>query len=152
MVRRQWQQGVTYLWMLFLVFLLGLGMGKSLEVYSTLVQREKEAELLYVGGLYREAVRQYYLSSPGGVKRYPASLEDLLQDRRYPVMRRYLRRLYPDPVTGAAFMPVLAAEGGIRGVRSESLRRPLKRAGFDPAEEGFERAGSYHEWVFAAEE
>lgn len=152
MVRRQWQQGVTYLWMLFLVFLLGLGMGKSLEVYSTLVQREKEAELLYVGGLYREAVRQYYLSSPGGVKRYPASLEDLLQDRRYPVMRRYLRRLYPDPVTGAAFMPVLAAEGGIRGVRSGGTGRPLRQAGFGAAEAGFERAVSYGDWVFAAEE
>lgn len=149
MVSRHRQRGVTYLWMLFLVFLLGLGLGKSLEVYSTVVQREKEVELLHVGGLYREAIRQYYLSSPGGVKRYPASLEDLLQDRRYPVVRRYLRRLYPDPVTGDAFVPVLAPEGGIRGVRSSSLGAPLKRAGFDAEEAGFDTASSYHEWVFA---
>ncbi|WP_228200684.1 hypothetical protein [Acinetobacter sp. BIGb0102] len=56
------QQGITYLWMLFFVFLLGLGLGKSLEIFSLMDQRQKEQELLYVGKIYREAIRQYYLS------------------------------------------------------------------------------------------
>lgn len=81
---------------------------QSLEVYSLAIKREKEAELLYIGRLYREAIKQYYLSSPGSVQKYPASLEDLRKDPRSLVTRRYLRRLYPDPITGKAFAVIAA--------------------------------------------
>lgn len=128
MVRKNAQSGLVYLWMLFLVFLLGLGLGKSLDVYSTIVQREKEAELVYIGMLYRQAIRQFYLSSPEHLKRYPYSLEDLLKDPRSLTTRRYLRKLYIDPITGNGFFPVLAPEGGIMGVRSASVMQP-KRVG-----------------------
>lgn len=142
------QKGVAYLWMLFLVFLLGLGLGKTLEVYSTVVQRNKEAELLYVGRLYTEAIRQYYTSSPGSVKKYPEKLEDLLKDRRHLATRRYIRKLYDDPVTGAAFSPLFSPEGGIWGVASASSKRPLKRAGFSSPFETFAAAERYADWRF----
>jgi type II secretory pathway pseudopilin PulG len=146
---RHAQSGVTYLWMLFLVFLLGLGLGKSLEVYSTQIQREKEADLLYVGGLYREAIQTYYLSSPGSVRKYPESLSDLLHDPRHLTTRRHLRQLYPDPVSGEAFEVVLALEGGIRGVRSPSMKRPLKQAGLPAGvRSGGEKAAHYADWLF----
>lgn len=148
MVSRHGQLGLTYLWMLFLVFLLGLGLGKSLEVYSTVLKREKEAELLYVGGLYREAIRQYYLSSPGSMRRFPATLEDLLKDPRSLVTRRYLRHLIPDPISGEKFVPVVAPQGGIWGVRSPSSSKPLKISGFAAPEASFEGKLSYSEWQF----
>ncbi|MDI1300983.1 MAG: hypothetical protein PSX71_03670 [bacterium] len=142
------QRGVVYLWMLFLVFLLSLGLGKTLEVYSTSVQREKEAELLYVGTLYRNAIKQFYLSSPGSVKKYPASLSDLLKDPRSLTTRRYLRQLYPDPLTGTAFVEVMAPQGGIWGVRSTLDKKPLKEAGFDDIYFAFTHADSYQKWQF----
>lgn len=151
MVIRQRQRGLTYLWMLFLVFLLGLGLGKSLEVYSTMVQREKEADLLYVGRLYREAIKQFYLSSPGSVKRYPERLEDLLRDPRRLGLRRYLRQLYPDPLTGKEFAVIQAPQGGIWGVRSQSAKEPLKMAGFEMPLTVINRANGYQAWGFIYE-
>lgn len=144
------QRGVAYLWMLFLVFLLGLGLGKSLEVYSTSVQREREADFLYVGGLYRNAIKQFYLGSPGSLRKYPASLEDLLKDPRFPVPRRYLRQLYPDPLTGKEFVAIPAPEGGIWGVRSMSTKRPWRVLGVGetnivPVVNG---GGTYQDWQF----
>lgn len=142
------QTGMAYMWMLFLVFLLSLGLGKALDVYSTSQQREKETELLRVGHLYRQAIRSYYLSSPGSLKVYPASLSDLLKDPRSLSVRRYLRQLYPDPVTGTAFVPIMAPQGGIWGVRSDSDKKPLKQAGFDDVYDHFRTVAFYREWTF----
>lgn len=149
MVRaRQRQAGVTYLWMLFLVFVMGLGMGKALDVYALTQQREKEAELLYVGDVYRQAIQAYYLGSPGGQRRYPQKLEDLLLDRRFITVKRHMRRLYPDPVTGRPFVALQAPDGGIWGVASPSERQPVKVAGFPEQYEAFATAASYRDWQF----
>jgi len=142
------QGGVVYLWLLFLVFLLSLGIGQVLEIYSTQTQRDREAELLYVGDLYRQAIRNYYLSSPGRQKKYPIKLELLLRDPRYLTPRRYLRRLYPDPLTGQPFVIILAPAGGIMGVSSPSTKVPRKKAGFIFLDAGFAQASSYRDWQF----
>ncbi|PTQ90488.1 type II secretory pathway pseudopilin PulG [Agitococcus lubricus] len=142
------QQGMVYLWALFLVFLLGLGLGKSLEVYSTTLQRDKEQELLDVGRLYKQAIYNYYLSSPGYEKKFPTQLSDLLKDPRYLTTRRYLRKLYLDPITQQAFMPIYAPQGGIMGVYSPSTRTPLKQRGFMPDESHFNQAQHYKDWGF----
>jgi type II secretory pathway pseudopilin PulG len=120
------QRGVGYLFMLWAVFLLSLGLGKALDVYATAVQREREEELLHVGALYRDAIRDYYLSAPNGQHRYPNHLEDLLKDSRHQVTRRYLRQLYPDPMTVQPFTPLLAPQGGIWGVASPSTKSSLR--------------------------
>lgn len=114
--------------MLLAVFLLSLGLGKTLEIYSTSAQREKETDLVYIGRLYREAIKDYFLSAPGGQHKYPAHLEDLLKDSRHLVTRRYLRRLYLDPMTSQAFAPLIAPQGGIWGVASSSGQIPFKVA------------------------
>lgn len=145
------EKGITYLWMLFLVFLLGIGLGKAMEIQSLVSQRSKEADLLYVGGLYREAIKAYYLSTVDGIYRYPASLDVLLKDSRYPVPKRYIRKLYPDPVTGKPFELIHAPEGGIAGVRSSSIKQPIKKAGFSQEYEVFNAAVSYRDWVFRYE-
>ena len=148
---RQQQQGMVYLWALFLVFLLGLTLGKGLEVYSTLVQREKEADLLYVGNLYRQAIYTYYLSSPGYQKKFPEKLTDLLKDPRYLTNRRYLRQLYRDPMTQQAFIEVMSPEGGIMGVSSSSSKKPIKQAGFTNENNNFEQAEHYSDWQFVVQ-
>lgn len=124
--RRRRQQGVGYLFMLLAVFLLSLGVGKAMDVYSASAQREREAELVHVGSLYREAIKDYYLSAPSGQRRYPVQLEDLLKDSRHLVTRRYLRQLYQDPITAKAFTPLLAPQGGFWGVASTSSSQPIR--------------------------
>ncbi|MBT2336231.1 type II secretion system protein [Variovorax paradoxus] len=112
--------------MLLVVFLLSLGLGKAVEVYANSVQRQREEELVHVGSLYREAIQDYYLSAPNGQHRYPDRLEDLLKDSRHLVTRRYLRRLYPDPMTAGAFTPIFAPQGGVWGVTSTSMAQPIR--------------------------
>lgn len=146
--RRCREGGVVYLWLLFMVFLLSLGVGQVLEIYSTQAQRDREVELLHVGNLYRQAIRNYYLSSPGRQKQYPVKLELLLRDPRYLTPRRYLRRLYPDPLTGQPFMTIRAPAGGIMGVSSSSTKVPRKQAGFSFLDAGFAQASSYRDWQF----
>lgn len=143
------QQGVTYFWALLMVLFITLGFGKLLEKVAMTNKREHEAELLYIGNLYRDAIRQYTQSTPVGAKPYPEKLDNLLRDPRYPVIRRYLRRLYPDPVTGEAFMPIPAPGGGVIGVRSASLRKPVKVAGFREDQTSFAKARSYRQWEFS---
>ncbi|CAG4902048.1 type II secretion system protein [Paraburkholderia gardini] len=143
------QQGVAYFWALLMVLFITLGLGKLLEDMRTSNQRAREAELLYTGNLYRDAIRQYWQSTPVGARRYPEQLSDLLHDPRYPVMRRYLRRLYPDPVTGQPFVPIPAPEGGVMGVRSASPRQPVKVAGFRADQHAFAQVHSYQQWEFS---
>ncbi|ENX05677.1 hypothetical protein [Acinetobacter courvalinii] len=144
------QRGITYLWMLFLVFLLSLGLGKSLEVFSLLEQRQKEQELLYVGKIYQEAIKQYYLSGQE-TNKYPAHLQDLLKDSRYLVTRRYIRQLYPDPLTNQDFSPIISAEGGICGVKSRSMKKPIKTSFEENVFQNFNNAKSYQQWEFGYE-
>ena len=113
------QRGFTYLGLLVAVALLGLGLSAASEVWVKVVQRQKLEQLEFVGQQFAQAIGSYYESSPGGVKRYPKSLEDLLEDRRYPYVRRHLRQVYGNPFSGKADWELVAApEGGIRGVRT----------------------------------
>jgi type II secretory pathway pseudopilin PulG len=142
------QRGVTYFWALLLVLLITLGLGKLLDVGRLSGQRTREADLLFTGNLYRNAIRQYALSTPAGSRPYPEKLEDLLRDPRYPVVRRYLRRTYPDPMTGEPFIPIPSPDGGVMGVRSASRKKPLKTAGFREDQASFSHARTYEAWEF----
>ncbi|HWN30291.1 MAG TPA: type II secretion system protein, partial [Burkholderiales bacterium] len=87
--------------------------------------------------------------TPGAVKLYPVKLEDLLEDKRYPTVQRYLRKIYVDPMTGKAeWGLVTAPEGGIMGVYSLSNASPIKRGRFQPKDRTFEGATTYLEWRF----
>ncbi|CAB3771124.1 type II secretion system protein [Paraburkholderia humisilvae] len=142
------QRGVTYFWALLLVLFITLALGTLVNNVKSSGQRAREADLLAVGDLYRNAIRQYVASTPVGARRYPEKLDDLLRDPRYPVVRRYLRQLYPDPITGAPFVAIPAPEGGVMGVRSASHKQPLKTAGLQAETAGFVRSGTYRDWAF----
>lgn len=138
--------GFTYLTVLFIVAILSGGLALVGEVWHTTARREKEAELLYVGHQYRKAIERYYLNGP---RIYPRNLSDLLRDPRKPTPERYLRRLYPDPVTGKnEWGLVKAPDGGIMGVHSLSEDKPLKSANFRPRDKDFEEGTKYSDWKF----
>jgi type II secretory pathway pseudopilin PulG len=143
------QRGFTYLGLLFLVAVIGVGLTAVGLVWHTAIKRERERELLFVGEQYRLAIKRYYDASPGA-KQYPRSLDDLLLDPRFPNVRRHLRRIYPDPITGGKEWELVSApDGAILGVHSRSKDKPLKTAGFRPDFAAFAQAQSYADWVFA---
>ncbi|MEO8717697.1 MAG: type II secretion system protein [Burkholderiales bacterium] len=146
---RRAESGFTYLTVLFIVAILGGGLALVGEMWETAAQREREAELLFVGNQYRSAIERYYLSGPQ--RQYPRALEDLLKDARMPETRRYLRRLYPDPMTGMSEWGIVKApDGGILGVHSLSAETTFKRAGFKRRDAAFAGAEKVADWKFAA--
>ena len=106
------QRGFTYLCALLLVAVAAAGLAAISELWSHARQREKEAELLWIGNQFKQAIGLYYQRSPGAVKRYPEKLEDLLEDRRFVSTQRYLRRIYTDPMTGKAEWGVSVTPNG----------------------------------------
>jgi hypothetical protein len=131
---------------MFMVAILTGGLALVGEVWHTAGAREKEAELLFIGHEYRKAIERYYLSGPQ--RQYPRSVEDLLKDPRRPGAERYLRKLYPDPITGQAFVLLKAPDGGILGVHSPSEAQPLKTGGFKVKNAAFEGKSKYSDWQF----
>jgi type II secretory pathway pseudopilin PulG len=140
------QRGFTYIGLLVAVMLMGLMLTVVSRVWSTTTQRERETELLFIGHAYRMAIASYFANG----HRFPATLQDLLQDERWPVPKHHLRRLYPDPITGQAdWNLVLTPNGdGIMGVVSNSNRAPIKRDGFEPIDQAFKDADCYCSWLF----
>jgi type II secretory pathway pseudopilin PulG len=138
--------GFTYLTALFIVAILAVGLAFIGEVWHTTALREKEAELLYIGNQYRKAIERYYLT---GQRQYPRGLTDLIKDSRRPSTERYLRHIYPDPITGKVdWGLVKAPDGGILGVYSLSNEKPLKLTDFHPRDKAFEGAEKYSDWKF----
>jgi len=142
-------RGFTLLGVVLLVAILAVGAAATLSAGIALQRRAAEQELLFVGGEYQRAIRSYYetaVSTP----RYPLKLEDLLRDPRFPGVRRHLRRLYADPVSGNADWGLIQAPGGgIMGVYSQAKGTPIKVDLFDAQFIGFEGKTSYGEWRFA---
>jgi len=94
--RRLGQSGMTYVGLLLAITLIGIATTALTPMWSTMVRRDKEAELLFRLGEYRRAIALYRQDHG----RYPAKLEDLLEDKTQLQVRRYLRRIYRDPMTG----------------------------------------------------
>lgn len=143
------EQGYIYLWALFAVALAGAvlaGVGPMWQIES---QRQKEIELLYVGDQFKRAIESYYNNSSGKAKRYPESLEQLLEDRSSLVIKRHLRKIFRDPMTNSLDWGLIEqADVGITGIYSRSDKAPLKRANFPEQYSGFAEAKSYKDWKF----
>ncbi len=138
--------GFTYIGLLALLALIGLLLAAAGDVASTTERRDREAQLLWVGHEYRAAIGRYWIK----YRRYPLALEDLLgTGTDAPLPARFIRRLYPDPMTnGASWVLLPAPSGGIMGVASSSTRTPLKTRNFDDVDTGFVDATSYGDWQF----
>ncbi|MDP1935898.1 MAG: type II secretion system protein [Hylemonella sp.] len=134
---------------MLLVALLSVSLLMASELNSTLARRDRERALLQVGHEFRLALQRYQ-TGRGGVAggQYPAQLEDLLRDPRYPGTVRHWRRLYVDPVSGGTEWGLVRQGGRIVGLHSLSTLQPIKQDGFDPDDEAFRNARSYRDWVF----
>jgi hypothetical protein len=99
-----------------------------------------------VGHEYRAAIARYWNAR----RAYPQALQELLGGPPdSPLKIRYIRQLYPDPMTNAVdWVLVPAPSGGIMGVASSSKRAPLKTANFDPVDQAFVEASTYNDWQF----
>lgn len=118
-IRHHGQRGFTFLWVLFAIAVLGIGLVATSEVVSTTARRQKLAELDWAGSQFTQAIASYYHATRGEQQAYPPRLQDLLEDRRYAVMRRHLREIYRNPFTGQADWALLTTNDGcIRGIRA----------------------------------
>ncbi len=139
------EAGFTYIMILVAVVILGILVEVTTISISRLQQSEREAELLFRGQAYREAIKSYYAANAS----FPKSLEDLVKDPNT-AHKRHLRALYPDPMNAekGEWRLIRAADNGISGVASQSIQEPLKTANFPKGLERFGSAKSYSEWVF----
>lgn len=118
--------GFTYIGVLLLIAFMGVALGLVGEVWRTVQIREAERDLRFIGNEFRRAIGRYYESTPGPVKQFPQSLGNLLNDDRYPGTRRYLRRLYRDPISNSHHWGLVKTpEGGIAGIYSLSEEEPI---------------------------
>jgi type II secretory pathway pseudopilin PulG len=142
-------EGFTYLGVLLLVAIMGFGLAGFGELHSHAAQRHKEEELLFIGAQFRDAIASYYNKSPGA-KAYPKKLDDLVEDKRFPMPLHHLRRIYRDPMTESIDWGVVETpdKAGIMGVHSRSEEAPIKTGNFNAAEASFDDAEKYSKWAF----
>ncbi len=142
------QKGFTFLTVMFSIVLIGTMIGTAARQLTTVAKREKELELLFRGQAIRRGIELYYRTSRAGFSQYPRSLEDLIKDPGSPGTRRYLRKLYSDPITGGEWVLLRDGSGRVKGVRSASEDVPLKKANFPEELKSFEEKKKYSEWLF----
>ena len=146
-------RGFAYVLLLAALAVIAVAATASVSLGATLARRQAERELLAIGMEFRRALHSYAglppgVGAPAGA-RGPRSLDDLLRDPRAPGVRRHLRKLYADPLTGKAEWGLVTdAQGFIVGVHSLATGRPIQRTGFDPVLASFEEADDYRQWVF----
>lgn len=143
------QSGVVLLGALIFLFITTLGATAMIDLQRTQSQRAKEEQLLFVGDQFRRAIKSYYSTSPVGRSRtLPRSLDELLEDTRFTVTVRHLRRVYPDPMTGQADWVLVQGAGGILGVHSSSKAHTFKKREFALQNSEFQDKETYADWVF----
>ncbi len=142
--------GFTYVGLLIAVAVIAAGSVATLGAGANIQLRDNEAELLAIGREFRRALQAYSEATPVGQPDTPKELAELLRDPRYLGVRRHLRRIYPDPLTGSTEWGIhRAPDGRIVGIHSLSRTATLRHVGFPAGMEGFEKAERHDEWVFA---
>jgi len=93
-------RGYTILALLVAASILAIGILVAIPVWQTQIQRENEEELIFRGLQYVEAIRIYQTKNPG---QFPRTMDELYK-------KRYLRRLFPDPMTKSGKWDVLVQQ------------------------------------------
>jgi type II secretory pathway pseudopilin PulG len=94
------QNGFTYILALTVVVIMGIMLGMVGQSWKTIMQREREKELLFRGSQIKEAIENWNnpkYTIPGGKPRVPRplmDLKDLLQDSNSPTPLRFLPQNY----------------------------------------------------------
>ena len=141
------ERGVTYLFLMFAVVLIGLSTTVAAKQWKAMVQRELEADLLYKGIEIQNALALYSATmkagrvTPGEV--YPQSLAELTR-----LPKPFLRKAYADPMSHGDWEYVRSPTGGIMGVRSKSRGTPFKKHDFPLVVRHLEGRATYYDWTF----
>ena len=158
--RKNDQRGATYLLLMLAIVLISIAVTAAAKQWKTVLQREKEADLLARGIEIQTALALYSAKmlaqgsvqttpapatpAQGGQFRYPLTLEELTKPPK-----PFLRKAYKDPITGGDWEYVRdPATGRIKGVRSPSKAIAIKQHNFPPAVQYFEGLELHHDWVF----
>jgi len=143
------ERGYTFLGVLVLIMIIGFFLAEAGAIWSDARKRDREQELLRIGDKFRIAIGQYYNGTPGNVKQYPATLQDLLRDDRYPIPKRYLRDIYVDPLTGRQNWGMLMSpENTVMGIFSLAGGKPFKIKQSRLINKDFENKEAYSDWMF----
>ena len=113
--------GFTYLGLLITILLMTSAVAAVGSVWELGNRRGKEIELLFIGDQFRKALAGYYRDGTSEADRYPKQISDLVKDPRTLVTRRYLRKIYTDPITGTTEW------GLIRNASGGTHRRHYRR-------------------------
>lgn len=140
-------KGFTFLIVMFSMVFIGIVLGMTGRQWKLAIQREKEAELLFRGDQIRDAIENYYKTATAGFNQYPKDFEELLGHSDSLFTRRYLRKPYKDPITGGDWKLIKVGDR-LKGVRSTSLKEPLKKMNFSEEYKMFEGKSRYTDWVF----
>lgn len=141
--------GFAYVFLLLSISVIGFAAAAANEVGAVQSRRSTEALLLAIGTEFQSALESYAAATPVGQPTTPSSLKDLLEDPRYPLIRRHLRKIHVDPLTGEAeWGLVREPQGRIIGVFSLAPGNPIKQTGFPVWQNHFEEKNSYSRWIF----
>ncbi|MES2075078.1 MAG: type II secretion system protein [Pseudomonadota bacterium] len=144
------QGGFTYLSLIILVAVIGLVAASTLKMGALLQRARAEQELLNIGAEFSDALQSYANATPAGQPPQPPSLKELLKDPRFPGVRRHLRKLFVDPMTGSAEWGVvyLADKVGVIAVYSLSDAKAIKLSNFPSRYQVFEGKTLVSDWKF----
>jgi type II secretory pathway pseudopilin PulG len=142
--------GFTYLSLIILIAIIGLVTATTLRVGVLLQRSAAERELLNIGAQFGDALQSYAQATPPGQPVQPPSLKELLHDPRFPAMRRHLRKIFVDPMTGKAEWGIQYASGttGVVAVYSLSDAKPIKIANFPARFQAFAGKQRLSDWRF----
>jgi type II secretory pathway pseudopilin PulG len=142
--------GFTYVGLIILVAIIALVAAATIRVGAALQRAQAERDLLHIGEQFSDALKSYAAATPAGQPQQPPTLKDLLKDPRFPGIRRHLRKIFIDPVTGRAEWGViyLADNKGVLGIHSLSPARPVKVGNFPARFLAFDGKEKISEWVF----
>jgi type II secretory pathway pseudopilin PulG len=146
-------RGFTYIAVMVIVVVMGITLSMTGRYWSTVVKRDREEELLFRGDQIRKGIEAYYkwtAQKHGGKGIYPESLEELVKSKYSLAPKRFIRRIYKDPMTGEAdWVIVTDPAKRVMGVKSTSNEEPLKTSNFPLIYRDFEGKTRYSDWVFA---
>jgi type II secretory pathway pseudopilin PulG len=126
------QTGFTLVALVVITTVMTILVAAAMPMWSQFVRRDREAELVFRGMQYAEAIRVFQLR----FQRYPVSLEELLNANP-----RCLRQLWKDPMTdGGEWGLVVAQSGRAPGQRRGRQTRAERMGRIARANEGQDQA------------
>jgi type II secretory pathway pseudopilin PulG len=112
------QRGYAMAALLIGLSVMAIMMGAMLPVWSHLVQREKEEELIFRGQQYARAIGLFQRKFANTA---PPTIDVLVE-------QRFLRKKYKDPVTNDDFQPIYANQAGMTVSSPTGARAPGQAA------------------------